>query len=327
MANFYGQYIGFGAGGEAAPSYTNFWYGERGLFCGGWQISGARSNVIDYINIASEGDASDFGDLTGTGRRYIGGCSDASRAVFGGGAGSWSQMYDTIDYVNVASIGDATDFGDYSAGAYGSAAASNGTRGLFFLGENKATGSWLSLTEIEYVTIQSAANTNDFGDRTGTGSSNPMACSNGTKALCGGGLTHASVKLQNIDTVNMDSLGNATDFGDLSTGSYSGIGAGARERGIFHLGYISTGKVVTLEYVTISSNANAQDFGDLTTPARGGAGGTCSGTRVVVGGGVTTTNVNTIDFVVTDSLGNANDFGDLTQARYADPGGASGNAA
>ena len=43
----------------------------RGLFGGGYPTS----NVIDYVTIASTGNATDFGDLT-VGRNRLVGCSD-----------------------------------------------------------------------------------------------------------------------------------------------------------------------------------------------------------------------------------------------------------
>ena len=48
--------------------------GTRGLIGGGYTPS--NSDVIDYITIATLGNAADFGDLT-LARRAIGGCSDS----------------------------------------------------------------------------------------------------------------------------------------------------------------------------------------------------------------------------------------------------------
>ena len=44
--------------------------GSRGIFGGG-----EGSNVIDFVTIASEGNASDFGDLTVTNSYYVSGGS------------------------------------------------------------------------------------------------------------------------------------------------------------------------------------------------------------------------------------------------------------
>ena len=68
--------------------------------------------TINYITMASEGNAQYFGDLT-VGRNYPGGMATQTRAVFCGGLiEAPSTTTNTIDYVNIASSGDAVDFGD-----------------------------------------------------------------------------------------------------------------------------------------------------------------------------------------------------------------------
>ena len=76
---------------------------------------------IEYITIASTGNAADFGDLT-QGRGYGGGCSNGSRGVFNGGVGGGSYRNE-IDYIDISSTGNATDFGDLTAARYAIAAA------------------------------------------------------------------------------------------------------------------------------------------------------------------------------------------------------------
>ncbi len=41
-------------------------------------------NIIEYVTIASPGNATDFGDLTQL-RSYVGGVSNGTRGCFGGG--------------------------------------------------------------------------------------------------------------------------------------------------------------------------------------------------------------------------------------------------
>ena len=55
------QVLGFGS---SANSGGPLWYGGRGVFMGGWPNGNPLSNIIDYITIATTGDATDFGDLT-----------------------------------------------------------------------------------------------------------------------------------------------------------------------------------------------------------------------------------------------------------------------
>ena len=86
---------------------------------------------MDYITIASAGNASDFGDLefvTG----WASGLDNGTRGVFSGFNNTSATGADTtfgncpqISYITIASTGNYTDFGDLTARRYGLAAASN----------------------------------------------------------------------------------------------------------------------------------------------------------------------------------------------------------
>ena len=95
---------------SVAPAFNSI----RGVF-GGGQLSPTgtiATNTIDYITIASLGDAIDFGDLTVV-RRTNYGCSTPTRGVFGGGYDfPAANRINVIDFVTIMSKGDATDFGD-----------------------------------------------------------------------------------------------------------------------------------------------------------------------------------------------------------------------
>ena len=97
----------------------------RGIAAGGAN-SGGYVNIIDYITIASTGDATDFGDLTSA--RVNEGNSNSTRGIFMGG--STGSYVNTIDYVTIASAGDAADFGDLRQTKALAASASNGHGGL-----------------------------------------------------------------------------------------------------------------------------------------------------------------------------------------------------
>jgi hypothetical protein len=83
----------------------------RGLFiCGETQPSGTRINTIQFITIASTGNATDFGDHTDQ-RRSLGACNNSIRAVYGGGNTS-SATVNSLSFVTIASAGNGQDFGD-----------------------------------------------------------------------------------------------------------------------------------------------------------------------------------------------------------------------
>ena len=62
------------------------------------------TSTMDYVTIASTGNAADFGDPS-VSRNGATGAASTTRAVFGGSG-------NTIDYVTIATTGNALDFGD-----------------------------------------------------------------------------------------------------------------------------------------------------------------------------------------------------------------------
>ena len=87
---------------------------SRALFAGGESSSGTFSDVIDYIDITSTGNATDFGDLSSV-KKAPSSVSSATRAVFGGGSTTNGGGYiNVLEYVTIASVGNVTDFGDLS---------------------------------------------------------------------------------------------------------------------------------------------------------------------------------------------------------------------
>ena len=131
----------------------------------GGYIAPGRSNVIDFVTIATLGDTTDFGDLTNA-RSVTQGAGNPVRAVFSGGyAASGSPgALNTIDYVQIMSTGNAMDFGDLSiiCGAFGG--ISNCIRGVWCGGYYSPSPGYTNI--IEYVNISTQGNAVDFGDRT-----------------------------------------------------------------------------------------------------------------------------------------------------------------
>ena len=103
----------------------------RGLIAGGYTFPSPATtyyNTIEYITIASTGNATNFGDLTSTGTQPAG-TSSPTRAVFSGRSDAGGEE-DVIDYVQIMSTGNASDFGNLLAGRRNIAGASNGHGGL-----------------------------------------------------------------------------------------------------------------------------------------------------------------------------------------------------
>lgn len=194
--------------------------------------------------------------------------------------------------------------------------------GLFGGGD---TGYPSNINVIGKVIITTVGNATDFGDLNNA-TSNLMSCSSSSRGIFAGGyVTSPSLaRINVIDYVTISSVGNATDFGDLTQARNGGAGFSSNTRGVFGGGY-TTDAVNTIDYITIASVGNATDFGDLTQPLYGVA-GCSSSTRGLIAGGVnlgSTAYVNVIQYVTIASAGNATDFGDTTQSEIAYMGGCS----
>ncbi len=142
------------------------WVGSRGVFTGVNTTGNAASNVIEYITIASPGNAADFGDLT-VATKTVGACSNITRGVFGGGSPT-SGTTNRIEYVTIGTLGNSTDFGDLTVARQKVSGSGDGSRGLFGGGASNV---------IDYITIATTGNAIDFGDIASGGRANVMASS------------------------------------------------------------------------------------------------------------------------------------------------------
>ena len=117
---------------------------------------------------------------------------------------------------------------------------------------------------------------------------------------------------QSIDTIEIQSTGNAIDFGD--TGSTS-VGEGASCSSTTRAVQGGGSFVNTMEFVTIANSSNTTDFGDLTVVRRS-LNSLSSETRGIWAGGTTNPAMSdVIDFATIATAGNATDFGNLTVGR------------
>ena len=89
--------------------------------------TGSITDVIDFITIATLGNAIDFGNLT-TSKGNSSAVASSTRAVQGGG--NTPSYVTTMDYVQIMSTGDAVDFGDLSTAHSEMGGISNGHGGL-----------------------------------------------------------------------------------------------------------------------------------------------------------------------------------------------------
>ena len=223
-------------------------------------VKGGRAsggNHIEYVTIATTGNAIDFGgDLTSA-RRSLTGVSNGSRGVFCGGA---PTIVNIMDYITIASTGvNAADFGDLTVARRSQAAASSPTRGVVGGGNANPANSDV----IDYITTATTGNATDFGNLT-AGRRELGGCSSSTRGVFACGYKDPGATTGVIDYITIASTGNATDFGD-SVLARSGVqGTSNSIRGIFKGGSTPTYQNI-IEYVTIATTGNSADFGDGTS--------------------------------------------------------------
>ena len=101
----------------------------RALTAGGEGPS-ANLNSIEFVTIATDGNGTDFGDIssaTGTGKSGV--VSSATRGIFAGfypASGGDQRM----DFVTITSAGNAQDFGDLTTAAYYTGGCSDSNGGI-----------------------------------------------------------------------------------------------------------------------------------------------------------------------------------------------------
>ena len=95
-------------------------------------------DVIEYVTIASTGNATDFGDAHGHSSESSGAVSNDTRGVRGGGHDGAAGHTNIMEYITVATTGNSTDFGDLTVARSSCTAVSNGTRGVFVSGSSDA---------------------------------------------------------------------------------------------------------------------------------------------------------------------------------------------
>jgi len=235
----------------------------RGVIAGG---TGPITDIIEYVVMSSQGGANDFGNLSSTRRAFSGSGNDTRGLFFGGNNPSRTSI---IEFINFASVGNVSEFGRLGVDT------GLGTEDGGF--KNDDNGSFSSPTRafvfasgdisnvIQFVTISTLGNSEDFGDLSDTGVRYTSGLSSNIRGVRGGGKRSSpSTEVDTIDFVTMTTKGNATDFGDLTLARNQLAAASSKTRGVFAGGYIQPAFSNIIDFITITSTGDATDFGDLT---------------------------------------------------------------
>ena len=122
----------------------------------------------------------------------------------------------------------------------------------------------------------------------------------------------ASVKVNTIAYLQIQSMGVGGDFGDLTTAASTGGGVSSSVRAVFPQYNTPTIPGNTIEYVTIATTSNATDFGDNAVACSQEASASNNTRGIIAGGLISPSSAqNFMDYITIATTGNAADFGDL----------------
>jgi len=186
----------------------------RGLYGGGYHND--EVDTIDYITIASAGNATDFGNLVQALSNPAMAGSTTRMLFMGGDIGSGSPRYtDQIGYVTISSTGNTTDFGNMLQTVGYGMATSSSTRAVYCGGYDGSA----RLNVLQYVTIASTGDMTDFGDLSAVWTQG-ATFSNKLRGIVAGGYD-GSAAVNVIEYFTIASTGDTADFGDLIVASTS----------------------------------------------------------------------------------------------------------
>ena len=263
--------------------------GARGFYGGGNTPS--FLDTIEYINVSSTGNGTDFGNLLAT---TTGSCGTSSRTR---GLFTGTSTTNVIQYVTISSTGNAINFGDASDILGYRGGCSNDIRSV-------TNGGNPNSNVMDYSTFATLGDALDFGDLTYS-TSTPISFSNGTRGIFAGGNS-----APNINYITIETTGNAVEFGSMSIATVAAEGCSNAIRGVAKLR--GSSYVNTIDYLTIATLGNSVDFGDATNNV-GGCAAMASPTRAVFAGGYGQPAFrNDIFYVEIMTTGNALDFGDVS---------------
>ena len=288
---------------DIAASTYSFQGTVSGYVQGGYSPT---RDVIDKFAFATDGNATDVGDLTQARYGVFGGKS-STHGYTGGGDG-----YNIIDKFPFAADENATDVGDITVAAGYRTGHSSGENGY-------STGGEPYSNIIEKYPFSIDANSVDTG---GDLVNNPEAAnghSSSTHGYSSGGLDGGLAVVNVIQKFPFSSDDNATDVADLFLKIYRASSTSSTTHG-YTAGGGTTSSNNTIQKFSMVSDANGTDVGNLATAVRFKTETDPSSTTHGYATGGYPPNKNTIDKFPFSSDGDATDVGDLTVARGAAAG-------
>ena len=300
----------------------------RGVAAGG-ETAPARISSMEFIEIATTGNATDFGDMSEA-KMNLTGASSSTRGVIMGGTTPVSPNFSvkSIEYTIISSGGGGSDFGDLVGGqAKDSAGVSSAVRG-FACGATQQSTYGNYNNNIEFITFATTGNSAVFADLAHPGKQLNAGCESSTRGIVLGGYDGSTPAnpdaTNNIQFFNFASTGNTIVFGELTQTARNVIAVSDQTRGVRMGGFTEPANafVEEIDFITMATTGNATDFGNLLGLELNGA-PVQNKTRGVMMGSERpgSSQINIIQYITIQSAGNATDFGDLAAVRAGVPAG------
>lgn len=273
----------------------------------GYRMGGSvpNTNVIDKYSYASDGDATDVGNMTRSQSSSAGGGSETHGYIIAG-----SPNDNTIAKFSYTTDGNATDTGynikpaDY--GGQGQPEMLGDRTNIYVIGQNPVSNEILT-----FSAASDGSTITDYGDLIATS----RLMGSGSSATHGYGLGgRTPTDVNTIQKFPFASAANATDIGDLLDVTYGTTGTSSGTHGYAVGGFNPpANRTNVIQKYSFSTDGDATDAADITA-ARGYMGSTSSTTHGYVHGGNEPALVNTIEKFPYAADANATDVGDLTNS-------------
>ena len=307
--------VGFGRG--SVQSYI--WQGTQyGYVSGGWGGSNPRKDNITRHSFASDGNASDGGNLT-LGRNGIGGAKSTTHGYVSGGNTGGSPPYqnviDRFAFANFSS--NASDVGDLTKIWSSNGGHSTSTYG-YMVGGNSGTPPTSREAGIEKYQLAASASGITVGELTQSRSNAAMTQSTSHGYTLGGFSGGPSRNHSMIDKFSFSTDAGAAKTGELTTANEGPMGVSSSTHGYccggYRGAYPSPPLSADIDKISFASDGNAVAYAGDQTTGRGYQGqGNQSTTHGYNEGGQPGIS-NVIDKFSFASEGNATDVGDLVTA-------------
>ena len=221
--------------GSVSTVTTNI-FGVTGI-----QLTSSIGDAAQASEYATTGNAIEFGTMSNPVSSSMAGAS-RTRAVWFAGNQPGAPHSPYIQKIEFASTGNSVNFGTMDEARWGGGTCSNGIRAVTAGGSNSGDenngNNW-----IEYITISEGGTGQDFGDLSTSGVY-VNGVSSPTRGVLYTGKIGSSPSTSNSNTiqyVTIATTGNASDFGDVASGSFGAFAAlESPTRGILAGGFNNT---------------------------------------------------------------------------------------